>query len=252
MNLWLDWHTEPLEADLRRGRRRVDAHCHVFGPAAPFPYAPDRNYTPPDARREQRRAAPHSGLARRHRAGQRHGTDNRACSTPSPSGLPRHREVDGNVDAGTGRCTRSACAACDSTSCDTWAARRTWTCSTASSAGSRRWAGTWCCTWMPRTSWNTAALDRIRVPFVIDHMGRVKATGWTRRRSAGCSGCCESAGLGEGLRRRTRLLRRRAFTDAVPFAAALVDAAPDRVLWGTDCRIRTSPATCRTMGRSWT
>ena len=26
-----------------------DAHCHVFGPAAKFPFAPDRTYTPPDA-----------------------------------------------------------------------------------------------------------------------------------------------------------------------------------------------------------
>jgi hypothetical protein len=26
-----------------------DAHCHVFGPAAEFPYAEDRSYTPPDA-----------------------------------------------------------------------------------------------------------------------------------------------------------------------------------------------------------
>ena len=26
-----------------------DAHCHVFGPAGRFPYAPERAYTPPDA-----------------------------------------------------------------------------------------------------------------------------------------------------------------------------------------------------------
>src|SRR5208282_4795347 len=26
-----------------------DAHCHVFGPADRFPYAPERSYTPPDA-----------------------------------------------------------------------------------------------------------------------------------------------------------------------------------------------------------
>ncbi|MFC5956149.1 amidohydrolase family protein [Streptomyces pratens] len=27
----------------------MDAHCHVFGPAAAFPYAPERKYTPVDA-----------------------------------------------------------------------------------------------------------------------------------------------------------------------------------------------------------
>src|SRR3979490_2141287 len=30
-----------------------DAHCHVFGPAARFPYASDRAYTPPDAPKER-------------------------------------------------------------------------------------------------------------------------------------------------------------------------------------------------------
>ncbi len=30
-----------------------DAHCHVFGPGARFPYAPERSYTPPDAPKEK-------------------------------------------------------------------------------------------------------------------------------------------------------------------------------------------------------
>lgn len=30
----------------------VDAHCHVFGPASRFPYAPERKYTPTDAPKE--------------------------------------------------------------------------------------------------------------------------------------------------------------------------------------------------------
>jgi hypothetical protein len=33
-----------------------DAHCHVFGPAIKFPYAADRSYTPPDAPVEHLRA----------------------------------------------------------------------------------------------------------------------------------------------------------------------------------------------------
>lgn len=31
----------------------VDAHCHVFGPADRFPFAPERKYTPVDAPKEQ-------------------------------------------------------------------------------------------------------------------------------------------------------------------------------------------------------
>ena len=30
-----------------------DAHCHVFGPGAEFPYAPERKYTPCDASKTQ-------------------------------------------------------------------------------------------------------------------------------------------------------------------------------------------------------
>src|SRR5213075_1577221 len=31
----------------------VDAHCHVFGPEAKFPYASERKYTPCDAPKEK-------------------------------------------------------------------------------------------------------------------------------------------------------------------------------------------------------
>ena len=43
----------------------VDAHCHVFGPGAEFPYAPERKYTPCDASKEQLFALrDHLGFAR--------------------------------------------------------------------------------------------------------------------------------------------------------------------------------------------
>ncbi|WP_327036876.1 amidohydrolase family protein [Microbacterium sp. CH12i] len=40
-------------ADVPAPRGAVDAHCHVFGPGAQFPYAPERKYTPCDASAEQ-------------------------------------------------------------------------------------------------------------------------------------------------------------------------------------------------------
>jgi len=40
---------EPSRPRVETPRNACDTHCHVFGPAAQFPYAADRSYTPPDA-----------------------------------------------------------------------------------------------------------------------------------------------------------------------------------------------------------
>lgn len=79
-------------------------------------------------------------------------------------------------------------------------------------------------------------LSRLPVPFIIDHMGRVPA----------------AAGLAQQpFRRLLELVRREhcwvkicgaerissagpPFSDAVPFARALIEVAPERILWGTD------------------
>jgi 2-pyrone-4,6-dicarboxylate lactonase len=46
---WLDWYDRPSKPTFRVPAGAVDAHCHVFGPGAEFPYAPERKYTPCDA-----------------------------------------------------------------------------------------------------------------------------------------------------------------------------------------------------------
>ncbi|MFJ6985923.1 MULTISPECIES: amidohydrolase family protein [unclassified Streptomyces] len=50
---WLDWHPDPSVPRFRLPEGAVDAHCHVFGPADRFPFAPERKYTPCDASKEQ-------------------------------------------------------------------------------------------------------------------------------------------------------------------------------------------------------
>jgi predicted TIM-barrel fold metal-dependent hydrolase len=58
----------------------TDAHCHVFGPAASFPYAPGRAYTPDDAPK-RRLAELHKTLGIERAVivqASCHGTDNRA------------------------------------------------------------------------------------------------------------------------------------------------------------------------------
>jgi 2-pyrone-4,6-dicarboxylate lactonase len=50
---WLDWYTGPSQPQFRVPAGSVDAHCHVFGPGAQFPYAPERKYTPCDAGKDQ-------------------------------------------------------------------------------------------------------------------------------------------------------------------------------------------------------
>lgn len=50
---WLDWYEGPARPQLALPAGSVDAHCHVFGPGAVFPYAPERKYTPCDASAEQ-------------------------------------------------------------------------------------------------------------------------------------------------------------------------------------------------------
>src|SRR5262252_3925790 len=72
-----------------------DAHCHVFGPADQFPYAPDRSYTPPDAPKE-RLAALHRilGVAKAVIVqASCHGTDNRAMLDAIASSGGRYRGV---------------------------------------------------------------------------------------------------------------------------------------------------------------
>jgi len=77
---WLDWHPSPCRPRFQLPAGSVDAHCHVFGPGAQFPFAPERKYTPCDASRQQLFALrDHLGFARNVIVQATcHGADNRA------------------------------------------------------------------------------------------------------------------------------------------------------------------------------
>jgi 2-pyrone-4,6-dicarboxylate lactonase len=77
---WLHWHENPRKPDFEPPPGAVDAHCHVFGPGAEFPFAPERKYTPCDASKDQLFALrDHLGFSRNVIVQATcHGADNRA------------------------------------------------------------------------------------------------------------------------------------------------------------------------------
>jgi 2-pyrone-4,6-dicarboxylate lactonase len=220
-----------------------DAHCHVFGPAAQFPYAPDRSYTPPDAPCETLAALhDHLGLSRGVIVqASCHGTDNTAMIDAIQRGNGRYRGV-AIVDA-----TVTDAELAELNAQGVRGVRFNFVAHLGGApdldvfeAVLRR---------IEALGWHVVLhldaqdivkyadlISQIRVPFVIDHMGRVRA----------------EAGLDqEPFRQLLELMRnplawvkvcgservsagRRPFDDAIPFARALIDVAPDRVLWGTD------------------
>ena len=61
----ITWHPNPKTPDFVAPEGAVDAHCHVFGPAGEFPFAPERKYTPGDAGKDMLFALrDHLGLSR--------------------------------------------------------------------------------------------------------------------------------------------------------------------------------------------
>jgi len=220
-----------------------DAHCHVFGPADRFPYAPDRSYTPPDAPFERLRAL-HDWLGLDRAVivqASCHGDDNSAMLDAIARSEGRYLGVSivngsetdeqlADMNAGGVRAVRfnfvqHLGGAPDLEVFDKTIER------------------------LDGLGWHVVLhldaqdiltysdrIKRIKVPFVIDHMGRVQAAkgldqepfrallelmrnplAWVKV----CGGERVSVG-------------KRPFADAAPFAARLIEAAPDRVLWGTD------------------
>ncbi|MFO1396340.1 MAG: amidohydrolase family protein [Burkholderiales bacterium] len=79
---YLPFHPNPSKPHFVPPPGAVDAHCHVFGPADRFPYAPGRKYTPCDAPKEKLFALrDHLGFSRNVIVQATcHGNDNRALA----------------------------------------------------------------------------------------------------------------------------------------------------------------------------
>jgi 2-pyrone-4,6-dicarboxylate lactonase len=92
---WLDFHARPSKPRFRLPEGAVDAHCHVFGPGAEFPYAPERRYTPCDAGKARLFALrDHLGFARNVIVQATcHGADNRAMADACRAAGGRARGV---------------------------------------------------------------------------------------------------------------------------------------------------------------
>ncbi|MCK9381404.1 MAG: amidohydrolase family protein [Sulfuritalea sp.] len=92
---WLDWYAVPSAPTFKVPVGSVDAHCHVFGPGAEFPFAPERKYTPCDASKQQLYALrDHLGFARNVVVQATcHGADNRAMVDALENSAGRARGI---------------------------------------------------------------------------------------------------------------------------------------------------------------
>jgi predicted TIM-barrel fold metal-dependent hydrolase len=223
--------------------KTCDAHCHVFGPADVFPYAPERSYTPPDAPKEKLMALHRLLGIERSVIVQAscHGADNRATLDAIAASGGRYKGIAivdesaddkefRKLDAGGIKGVRFNFVEHLGGRPDMKFFQRT-------------------VARIKKMGWHlvlhldakdivelSPMIKDLTLPFVIDHMGRVKA----------------GAGLNQPPFKALLELQKLEtcwvkvcgservstsgppFTDAVPFAQEIVKAAPGRVLWGTD------------------
>jgi 2-pyrone-4,6-dicarboxylate lactonase len=220
-----------------------DAHCHVFGPAAKFPYAPGAAYRPADA--------PFEELQQLHKI---LGIERAVIVHASCHGSDMRVTLDAIARSG-GRYRGTAII--DETFTDRQFQQmheggiRGVRFNFVKHLGGRPDMGFFQKTVerLRAMGWHLilhldaedlvefeSTFTSLPVPFVIDHIGRVRAAdgpeqkpfrilmSFLKNENAWVKICGAERVSTKG----------PPFTDAVPFAQALIKAAPDRVLWGTD------------------
>jgi len=220
-----------------------DAHCHIFGPAAKFPFAPDASYHPPDA--------PFEALQKLHKI---LGIERAVIVHASCHGADMRATLDG-IARSNGKYRGTAIID------ETYGEREFQRMNDGGIRAVRfnfvkHLGGRPDMAFFQRTvgrvkemGWHLilhldavdlvdfdAMFKKIPVPMVIDHMGRMKAADgldqpafktlleWMRNDRFWVKVCGPERVSSKG----------PPFTDAVPFARKLIEAAPDRILWGTD------------------
>jgi predicted TIM-barrel fold metal-dependent hydrolase len=238
----------PPDPDTRRPkykppRNSCDAHCHIFGPADRYPYAPDRTYTPPDA-----------PLARFQKLQKILGLDRAVLVNASCHGIDNSVILDA-IAASDGR-SRGVANVDDEFSEQDIEALHDGGCRGARFNFVKHLGG------VPDLKEFHRIIDRIKpfgwhvvlhfdaadlvefsdllkklpVPFIIDHMGRVPVKDGINQEPF--------KQLVETLKRDNCWVKicgaerisamGPPFTDALPFGWMLIKTAPDRILWGTD------------------
>ena len=220
-----------------------DSHCHVFGPAARFPFSDDRSYTPPDAPKEAL-AALHARLGISRAVivqASCHGTDNSAAIDAIAWSGGRWRGVaivdDHVTDAELAALHEGGIRGVRFNFVEHLGGRPDM--AVFNRVVSR----------LPGLGWHLVLhLDArdieelapmcraLPVPFIIDHMGRVEARGGLDQPAfRALLGLMELPNAWVKVCGSERVSSAGApFTDSAPFAEALIRAAPERVLWGTD------------------
>ena len=222
-----------------------DAHCHVFGPAMQFPFSPSRTYTPPDSGVDAfMDLQDRLGLTRAvFVQASCHGTDNSAMVDAIVRGQGRFAGVAMIDDSFTDA---------DIASLHEAGVRGTRFNFVAHLGGAPDLDEFWrVVNRVAAFGWHivlhfdakdlpsySGLLDAMPVPYVIDHMARVPAVDGVHQEPfeqlLQLMQTDERCWVKISCAERLTEAKTAPYDDVIPLARALVAAAPDRVLWGTD------------------
>ena len=221
-----------------------DAHCHIFGPGDRFPYSADRTYTPPDSGIDRFEALQaRLGLSRAvFVQASCHGTDNAAMADALRRGRGRYAGVAMIDESFTDL---------DIAELHDAGVRGTRFNFVAHLGGAPERGAYWrIVRRVAEFGWHivlhfdakdlasyASMLDDMPVPYVIDHMARVDAKSGVEQppfQQLLTLMADERCWVKISGSERLTAAGTPPYDDVVPYAQALVAAAPHRVLWGTD------------------